>query len=166
MILLRKFILVSLFTLGYSLSTMYLVCPILGIQVLYIPLIIYIKANRHFHINLIEILNEMTYTTLAWMLIYYNTSDTWNSFATNLYCSIIFADSLAVLLIYISKSIFMAWLLFPNVRILIFCIVVKFKNSITYWAKKLNARYKDFNSIEILQESLIRLKCSTQSKSH
>ena len=102
--LLRKFILASLLSFGYSWTTLYLICPIVGFQAFYIPILLFIKAYKHFHINLIEVFNEITYFILAWMLIYYNTTDTWNLIATNAYWSIIFAESWVVLLIFFSKS--------------------------------------------------------------
>ena len=63
--LLRKFILASLLSFGHSWTTLYLICPIVGFQAFYIPILLFIKAYKHFHINLIEVFNEITYFILA-----------------------------------------------------------------------------------------------------
>ena len=100
----RRFILASILTFGYSLKWIYLIWSMIGYQLIHIPMLLYIRAYNQFSVNFIEILNEMTYTILAWMLIKYHSSDVWGTIPINIFWWLIFANSWIVMIVFIGKD--------------------------------------------------------------
>ena len=102
--LLRREVFVVFLIMASSLSSVWIVAPMIVVQAFYLASLIYIRPYKSIKDNLLEIINESYYFVLVSLLSHFNSDSKWISVAENAYFWIIIANSFTICIIMISKK--------------------------------------------------------------
>ena len=105
LIIIRRSIFVLILIIFMETSSKTLIILLSFIQMLYVGYVSIIRPYILAKNNVIEIINEIYFLFLLSMLIYLNAQDKWNSTTTSIYTWLISSNSMAIMLIVLSKFI-------------------------------------------------------------
>ena len=114
LLLMRRMVFASILIFGQSFSNIGLICPMIIIQFAYLLNLVIVRPYKLAKDNIIEIVNELFYFLLIFILSYFNSKDRWSSIIENAYLIIILGNSVTIILIMIGKrflviSFFIDW---------------------------------------------------------
>ena len=101
--LIRRTLLISWLILFNWLESYILSYGLLGVQVCYLICLVIIRPFDRVENNLIEIVNEIIYSLMIWMLVKYNTEEEWKPLTGTIFTGIIMSNSLMITLIMFGK---------------------------------------------------------------
>ena len=102
-LLLRKLIFIAHLIALVLFSSKLVISILTSFQVIYIWFVIYVRPYEEVKGNIIEIVNELYFTPLLFVLIFLNSIHDWNSVNTNVYLWVLSSNSIVVFLIVFSK---------------------------------------------------------------
>ena len=103
LLLVRRFTFVAILIVFASKSPIMVIAVLWWLQLIYLIYLIILRPFDETKSNIIEIMNELYFTGLLGCLIRYNTEARWNHFSTTLYISILLSNSIANVIITLSK---------------------------------------------------------------
>ena len=107
-LLARRAFLVVFLVMGSSLNSIVIIAPMIVIQFAYLSLFVVVRPYKATKDNILEITNELFYFVMIALLSHFNSESKWTKSAENAYLFLIIGNSIAIISIMISKSIYLS----------------------------------------------------------
>ena len=97
LLLIRRIIFVMFLISFKNIDAMMSVSIFLGLQIIYLAVIVLLRPYKSIKDNIMENINEVLFTSLIVMLCFYHKQDKWTRIAENIYIGIILFNSLIMM---------------------------------------------------------------------
>ena len=103
LLLLRRFSFISLVILLSSIPSRAIIGILFAIQLVYMGCIMYLRPYKEIKWNIIEILNEIYFSSFIWIFLLFNKESDWDSIKTQIWMWMLASNTFASFLIVVSK---------------------------------------------------------------
>ena len=105
LLLLRRIVFVTWLVFSRSFTNIFITLGMFSAQILYMVSLLKLRPYKDAKDNLIECINEVFYTVLISILLYFNSASRWTNFVSKMYVWILMANNIVLFLVIWSKTI-------------------------------------------------------------